>query len=154
MTDKEIKKTLEKDVCNFFVVAGAGTGKTTSMVERIAYMLEKRNIDAKTIVAISFTNNSAEDLREKIIQRVSGKRQEVDDIHISTIHSFCESILKENAIYANISPTFEVLNDDEDIKRKNKIFNTFFRRSSKSIVERFSDSSTSSDIYDDIKKPC
>ena len=102
---------------NLFVIAGAGAGKTYSLVHRIVNSLE-RGVKTSEVVAISFTNKSAEELRERIIKELSDNNSPhlntIDEMTISTIHKFCINILRENSIYANLSPDFSLIDDDSE----------------------------------------
>ena len=119
MYQKEIeaREKLIVDKRNLFVQAGAGAGKTTSLVTRIVKSLEGGVLPSE-IVAISFTNNSAEDLRGKIIKKLNEEKKmdilnHIDEMHISTIHKFCGDLLKENSIHAKLSPDFKIISPED-----------------------------------------
>lgn len=107
---------------NMFVEAGAGAGKTTLIVNRIVNQIIS-GISPKKIAAITFTNKAAEELRTRIQARLieeadSNKEifavlDEVDQMPISTIHSFCLNILKEHAFEAGIRPDAEIYEDPQ-----------------------------------------
>ncbi|MED4689665.1 UvrD-helicase domain-containing protein [Peribacillus frigoritolerans] len=90
---------------NLMITAGAGTGKTYVMIDRIFYLLEKVDITLKDIVMITFTNASTDEMKERLQKRLltmfrlTGKTkylyfaEEVKNMQISTIHSFSKSIL-------------------------------------------------------------
>ncbi|MEH6884877.1 UvrD-helicase domain-containing protein [Priestia megaterium] len=90
---------------NLMITAGAGTGKTYVMIDRIFYLLEKANITLKDIVMITFTNASTEEMKERLQKRLLTMfrltektkylyfAEEVKNMQISTIHSFSKSIL-------------------------------------------------------------
>ncbi|MFF3024571.1 UvrD-helicase domain-containing protein [Gottfriedia sp. NPDC057948] len=91
------------------ITAGAGTGKTHVMIDRIFYLLEKADITLKDIVMITFTNASTDEMKERLKNRLismfnlTGKTkylyfaEEVKNMQISTIHSFSKSILTQLA---------------------------------------------------------
>lgn len=111
---------------NLAVNAGAGTGKTKVLTERFVYILENGNLDEfkeiESIVAITFTKKATEEMMERIRAEIKknfykGEKwtrfyRDLDKANISTIHSFCAKLLKENPIEANIDPLFEVLEDN------------------------------------------
>jgi DNA helicase-2/ATP-dependent DNA helicase PcrA len=72
------------------VLAGAGTGKTTVLVERIAWLIEQGRAKADEILAISFTENAADELKERVERRL-GRRAA---IWAGTFHAYCFAILK------------------------------------------------------------
>jgi ATP-dependent exoDNAse (exonuclease V) beta subunit len=94
---------------NLMITAGAGTGKTYVMMDRILYLLEKASISLKDIVMITFTNASTNEMKERLqtkllsLFRLTGKTkylffaEDVKSMQISTIHSFSKTILTELA---------------------------------------------------------
>ena len=76
------------------IIAGAGSGKTRVLTSRIAYMIE-RGVDPARIMALTFTNKAAEQMRERIAQMVPGGRSRW--IRMGTFHSVFSRILRENA---------------------------------------------------------
>src|SRR5271154_2192914 len=101
----------------FFVEAAAGTGKTTALVARIVSAVESGRARLGEIVAITFTEKAAGELkvrlREKLEETLKGdKRKEaladLERAHITTIHSFCAWILRERPIEAVVDPQFAV----------------------------------------------
>src|SRR5262245_60600901 len=98
-----------QDVC---VVAGPGSGKTRVLTERFAWLVEWRSIDPKRILAITFTEKAAIEIKQRLIKRFADKpelREAVEHAWVSTIHGFCARLLKENAIAAGLAPDFVVL---------------------------------------------
>ena len=65
------------------ILAGGGTGKTTTINAKIAYMVEKENIDPSQILALTFTKEAARHMREKVEKLLQGK-----EIHVKTFHSW------------------------------------------------------------------
>ncbi len=131
---------------NDFVEAGAGAGKTYSLITRIFYQLVKKpnRAEPKDIVAITFTNKAAEELRVRIVKRLQIEEkdpeeeklykerkqqllQTIDEMQISTIHKFCDNILRENAIQAGLSPDYQIIMDEDEENRKQKTISRFFR---------------------------
>lgn len=109
--------TINQNVC---VNAGAGTGKTEVVSERFRYMYEK-GIDIKSIVCITFTNKAADEMKDRIIQKLNNPRL-IDDINVSTISSFCKKIVSDNSYYLSIDPSFQIIEDDQANKLLNEIF--------------------------------
>jgi ATP-dependent helicase/nuclease subunit A len=106
-----------QDVC---VVAGPGSGKTSVLIERFAWLVEEQNIDPARILAITFTEKAAMEIKERIIQRFAERfetepelRESIERAWVSTIHGFCARLLRENAITAGLSPDFTVLDQPE-----------------------------------------
>src|SRR5215475_14358740 len=98
-----------QDVC---VVAGPGSGKTRVLIERFAWLVEEQGIDPGRILAITFTEKAATEIKERLIARFAGRpelREAIEWAWVSTIHGFCARLLRENSIAAGLAPDFEVL---------------------------------------------
>ena len=94
------------------VLAGAGSGKTRVLTYRIAYLIEKEGVDPRNILAITFTNKAAGEMRERITQ-VTGR----GGMTISTFHSLCAKILRADiAKLGDFNSNFSIY-DDEDSKK-------------------------------------
>lgn len=89
---------------NILVVAGAGSGKTRVLTERVKYLIEERKVDPSNIVCITFTNMASEEMKARL-QGVEG----IGDAFIGTIHSFA------NRIYNNSGYTYKIFSEEIDI---------------------------------------
>ncbi len=74
------------------VIAGPGTGKTNTLVSRIAYLIEERGIKPDEITAVTFTNQAAAEMRQRLEKRLGGKRA-VSRMTIGTFHAICLHML-------------------------------------------------------------
>ena len=112
---------IEKHIC---VTAGAGSGKTTVLVQRYLKILREGNATPREIVAITYTEKAAAEMKDRIIKEMSGEgesvdaahsnslqrfRDEMNSAHISTIHAFCSSILREFPFQANVPANFSII---------------------------------------------
>ena len=112
---------IEKHIC---VTAGAGSGKTTVLVERYLEILREGNVTPREIVAITFTEKASAEMRERVTERLSLQeesngseqsnslqhfREEMNSAPISTIHAFCSRILREFPFQAGVPANFSVL---------------------------------------------
>lgn len=106
---------IDKHIC---VTAGAGSGKTTVLVERYLEILRSGNATPSQIVAITFTKKAAAEIKSRIIQELHNFRnkdirekciEEMNTAPISTIHSFCARILREYPFDAKIPASFTVI---------------------------------------------
>lgn len=77
------------------VIAGPGTGKTRTLVARIAYLIEKRNVKPSQITAVTFTNKAAAEMRQRLEQRLGG-RKALRGITVGTFHAICLDRLSQN----------------------------------------------------------
>jgi DNA helicase-2/ATP-dependent DNA helicase PcrA len=83
---------------NLQIIACAGSGKTEFVSERIAYMIYKKVARPDQIVAFTFTDKAAEELKFRVrskIQELLGKQPDIGDMYIGTIHAFCFKILQD-----------------------------------------------------------
>ena len=95
------------------IVAGAGSGKTRVLTNRIAYLLAARAVAPYEILAITFTNKAAGEMRERV-QALVGPRGK--SIWVSTFHSACVRILRQEAVAAGYKPNFTIY-DQSDAQR-------------------------------------
>jgi len=98
-----------QDVC---VVAGPGSGKTRVLTERFAWLVETHGVDPAAILAITFTEKAANEIKSRLIRRFAGQtraREAIERAWVSTIHGFCARVLQENAILAGLPPDFKIL---------------------------------------------
>ena len=114
-------KTLDKPL---FVAAGAGSGKTFTLTQRIVWALkEGSGADGKSYLSsldqaliITFTNAAATEIKERVREALEKEglhsaALQVDDAWISTIHGMCSRILKIHALDLGLDPEFEIIND-------------------------------------------
>ncbi len=93
------------------VVAGPGTGKTRTLTARIAYLIESRGVLPETVLALTFTNKAAEEMRERLAGLIGDGRPL--GITVGTFHQLGAAVLREFGAAAGISSTF-VIADDKD----------------------------------------
>ena len=110
------KKALTTTEGYIRVIAGAGSGKTRALAARFAYLVEAIGILPGNILCVTFTNKSANEMRQRI-HRLTGDN---DTGYICTFHSFCVSILQEDSYAVSYPKNFQVL-DNADIDAMLKI---------------------------------
>ena len=94
------------------IIAGAGTGKTTVIARRIAYIIEKKLAKPKDILALTFTDKAAQEMEERVDILVP---YGFIDTHISTFHAFGDQGLRDHALEIGLSPDFRILTRPEQI---------------------------------------
>ena len=97
------------------VLAGAGTGKTRVITYRVAYLIEQ-GIHGRNILAVTFTNKAAEQMRQRIANLVRSGGHDASGIWISTFHSFCARLLRREAPNAGLSSSFAIYDDDDQTR--------------------------------------
>lgn len=92
------------------VIAGAGSGKTRVLTMRIVRLIEELGVAPSSICAITFTNKAANEMKERLAQMLPSQSS---GVHISTIHSLCVRILREDATAVGIVRNFIVIDTDD-----------------------------------------
>ncbi len=100
------------------ILAGAGSGKTSVLTARVAYLIKERGVDPRSIVAITFTNKAAKEMKDRIIKEVGSVGY---SIQISTFHSFGLRIIKENHNLLGYDRNFTILDSDDSLTVIKKI---------------------------------
>jgi len=102
------------------IVAGVGTGKTTVITRRIAWLISEKQAKPSEILALTFTEKAAAEMEERVDVLVPYGYVEAE---ISTFHSFCDRILRENAVLLGLDPAYDILTEPEQaIFLKNRLF--------------------------------
>ena len=95
------------------VIAGAGSGKTKVLTTRIAYLIENKKVNFENILAITFTNKAAKEMKDRVSNLL---QRNIRKMHISTFHSFGVEILREYGYLINLDKNFTILDSDDSLK--------------------------------------
>jgi ATP-dependent helicase/nuclease subunit A len=124
--DDAARNRIRTDLENSYAVdAGAGTGKTRLLIDRLVQVLQEKPVALSRIAAITFTDKAAGELIERLRRELESRLQpghpkeeavrqallDLEQAPISTIHSFCASILREYPVEAGVDPRFTVLDE-------------------------------------------
>ncbi len=93
------------------ILAGAGSGKTKTITTRICYMIEEMGIFPESILAITFTNKAAKEMKERVNQLLSTKK----NLQISTFHSFCVKVLRNEIQYLGMRKQFTLYDTSDQL---------------------------------------
>ena len=104
------KEAVIDDSKHLRIIAGAGSGKTRVLTMRIAYLIEEKNINPRNILAITFTNKAANEMKKRIKEMLNEKG---DGTFISTVHSLCVRILKEEIEVLGYPKNFTIVDGDD-----------------------------------------
>ena len=121
--NEQQKKAVTTTEGPLLVLAGAGSGKTKVLTTRVAYLIKEKEVDPQSILAITFTNKAAKEMKDRVINLLG---KEAYEIHISTFHSFGLSIIRDNYQKLGYEKNFTILDSDDSltiIKRIIKSFN-------------------------------
>ncbi len=100
------------------ILAGAGSGKTRVLTTKIAYLIQERNVMPYHILAITFTNKAAKEMKSRIVGLIGSV---ASDIQISTFHSFGLKIIRENANLLGYQSNFVIMDSDDSLTIIRKI---------------------------------
>ncbi|MBZ6526869.1 DNA helicase PcrA [Aerococcaceae bacterium DSM 111021] len=92
------------------IAAGAGSGKTSVLTHRIAYLLEEKKVKPWNVLAITFTNKAANEMKERVEKLVG---PEASSIWVSTFHSMCARILRREANQIGYDQNFSIIDQGE-----------------------------------------
>ena len=95
------------------IVAGAGSGKTRVLTRRIAYLLSDRNVSPQEVLAITFTNKAAGEMKERVLDLVGNKAKLMQ---VSTFHSACVRFLRSDAQKLGRSSTFSIYDSQDSLR--------------------------------------
>ncbi len=126
------------------VEAAAGTGKTTSLVTRIVNVLGSGRTTVDRIVAVTFTEKAAGELKLRLRSGLEQARRadgvdpdrrrnleqalsRLEEAHVNTIHGFCSDLLRERPLEAGIDPRFEMLDEPGSTRLFDGVFNAWFQ---------------------------
>ncbi len=138
---KEQYAAITEKNCNLLVAAAAGAGKTAVLVERIIQKItdEKNPIDIDSLLVVTFTNAAATEMRERIGAAISKAIEEnkaskniqrqlalLNKASITTIHSFCLEVIRNNFQSIDIDPKFRILDETEATLLKAETLNELF----------------------------
>lgn len=117
--NEEQKSALNAIDGAILVTAGAGSGKTRLLTHRVAFLIDQKRVSPYNILAITFTNKAAGEMKERISQMVEG----ADKVWISTFHSMCAKILRrEISALTPFDKNFTIYSDTESEKAVKDIF--------------------------------
>ena len=152
-TEDQQKAILTRD-CNLLVAAAAGSGKTAVLVERIIKIVtdEDRPTDIDKLLVVTFTNAAASEMRERIGEAISKELHKnpqsrllqrqltlLNKSSITTIHSFCLEVIRNNFHIVDLDPNFRIADQTEAVLLKQEALEELFEDRYVSIVEEKKD---------------
>ncbi|MDA1279129.1 MAG: UvrD-helicase domain-containing protein [Chloroflexi bacterium] len=100
------------------IVAGPGSGKTRVMAHRVAYLIAEKGVRPWKILAVTFTNKAARELRERC-ERLVGPGS--DELQVRTFHGFCSRVLRSDGEHVGLKPEFTIYDDDDQARIARRI---------------------------------
>ncbi len=104
------RKAVTHETGPLLIVAGAGTGKTTVLTRRYAYLLETKKLHTEQILALTFTEKAAGEMEDRVLQLLPNGTY---DFWISTFHGFCQRVLEKYAFEIGLPNQFRVVNETD-----------------------------------------
>ncbi|MBR5439131.1 MAG: UvrD-helicase domain-containing protein [Clostridia bacterium] len=134
------RKAVFHDSGNVIISASAGSGKTHVVIERIIRLITQKNVPLEKVLAVTFTNAAASEMKEKLKKALTEEYNESGDIRfkrelekvaiadVSTIHSFCANLLKKYFYALGLDASFAVLDAKKSKKLQSKAMANLFER--------------------------
>jgi DNA helicase-2/ATP-dependent DNA helicase PcrA len=112
------RKAVSAPLESQLVLAGAGSGKTKVLIHRIAWLIKNYNINPSAILAVTFTNKAANEMRQRISNLLG---DDLQGIWVGTFHGIAHRLLRRHGKYANLSDNFEIIDVDDQLRIVKKI---------------------------------
>ncbi len=110
--NKEQQEAVKKTEGPLLIMAGAGSGKTRVLTHRIAYLLGEKDVSPRNVLAITFTNKAAREMKERVADIVG---PDANEMWISTFHSMCVRILRRDIDRIGIDRNFSILDTTDQL---------------------------------------
>ncbi|RYG71379.1 DNA helicase PcrA [Lentibacillus lipolyticus] len=110
--NKEQKQAVQHTDGPLLIMAGAGSGKTRVLTHRIAYLLGEKDVSPRSILAITFTNKAAREMKERVNRLIGAGGEQ---IWVSTFHSMCVRILRRDIDRIGYSSNFTILDSSDQL---------------------------------------
>lgn len=129
LNDQQMKAVVH-DGKPLLILAGAGSGKTRVITTKIAYLIDQKQIDPASILAVTFTNKAAGEMLERVRDMVPHAR----GVMIRTFHSFGAWILRRNSALAGLPPTFSIYDEDDSLSLLHSLYKQRKKRDLKQYI--------------------
>ncbi len=116
--NEQQKKAVQTTEGPLLLMAGAGSGKTRVLTHRIAYLIEEKMVNPWNILAITFTNKAAREMKERVSQLLGAQG---DDVWVSTFHSMCVRILRREIDRIGYERNFTIIDSSEQLTLMKRI---------------------------------
>ncbi len=111
LNEKQLK-AVRHNYGPLLIIAGAGTGKTTVITERIKYLILEKNVNSSEILALTFTEKAAFEMQERVDVLLP---YGYTNLWIQTFHSFCDRVLRDDAYAIGLAPNYKLISEAESV---------------------------------------
>jgi DNA helicase-2/ATP-dependent DNA helicase PcrA len=133
LNDKQKEAVLSRSKI-ILVLAGAGTGKTSVLTSRIAFLI-KKGVEPSSVFATTFTNKAANEMKDRVSSLV-GKEVNINDMWIGTFHGLCNNIIKINHRLINLPKYYQIIDQDAQKSLIRRVIEEFEIRDNISIDKK------------------
>ena len=113
LNEKQLQSVALDEDINALILAGAGSGKTRVLTHRIHYLVSIKNHHVDDILAVTFTNKAANEMKERLSDLL---RRPIGRMWVGTFHSLAHRLLRTHPMEANLSPTFQILDAQDQFR--------------------------------------
>ena len=113
LNEKQQQSVALNEDINALILAGAGSGKTRVLTHRIHYLVSTKNHHVDDILAVTFTNKAANEMKERLSDLL---RRPIGRMWVGTFHSLAHRLLRTHPVEANLSPTFQILDAQDQFR--------------------------------------
>lgn len=119
LLNKAQASAVTSELGNLLVLAGAGSGKTRVLINRIAWLITNAHASPYSILAVTFTNKAASEMRSRLIAMLGG---EVRNIWVGTFHGLAHKMLRQHWRAASLPEHFQVMDSDDQLRLIKRVF--------------------------------
>jgi len=113
LNDNQSQSVVLEKSENALILAGAGSGKTRVLTHRIAYLVTQKAVPVDAILAVTFTNKASKEMRERLELLL---RRPIRSMWVGTFHGLAHRLLRTHALEANLSPQFQILDQQDQYR--------------------------------------
>ena len=115
LNDKQ-REAVSAPLGNYLVLAGAGSGKTRVLTHRIAWLIGVEGVSEGSIMAVTFTNKAAAEMRHRIESVLSDGNQRLFGMWVGTFHSIAHRLLRAHHLDADLPQDFQILDSEDQLR--------------------------------------
>ena len=118
------REAVSAPACNQLILAGAGSGKTRVLVHRIAWLIQVEQLSPYSVMAVTFTNKAAREMRTRLDELFSENHKHVNTrtMWVGTFHGIAHRLLKAHWQDANLPQNFQILDSDDQLRLIKRVY--------------------------------